>query len=110
MELGLLAGYVNDVRQGGTGIRFGLRFEIEERKWKWSEESWKEDRERTKDGENNNERMKRLCMPLMNSINRDLTFTAETPDEYENGKLPTLDFELWVRKDGELDHNYFQRQ
>ena len=26
MELGLLAGYVNDVRQGGTGIRFGLRF------------------------------------------------------------------------------------
>ena len=49
-------------------------------------------------------------MPLMNSINRDLTFTAETPDEYENGRLPTLEFELWVRKDGELDHNYFQRQ
>ena len=33
MELGLLAGYVDDVRQGGTGIRFGLRFEIEDRKW-----------------------------------------------------------------------------
>ena len=81
MELGLLAGYVDDVRQEGAGIRFGMRFKVEERKWRCREEDWKEYKERMMDRENKNERMKRLCMPVMNSINKDLTFTAETPEE-----------------------------
>ena len=69
------------MRQGGEGIRFGMRFKVEERKWRCREEDWKEYKERRMDRENKNERMKRLYMPVMNSINKDLTFTAETSEE-----------------------------
>ena len=40
---------MDDVRQGGTGIRFEMRFEVKERRW--NEDSWKEDKKRKRDRE-----------------------------------------------------------
>ena len=54
--------------------------------------------------------MARLCLPLMNSINPDLTFTAEVAEDFEDEKLPTLDTKLWMRKDGTLVHSYFEKE
>ena len=45
----------------------------------------------------------------MNSINRDLEFTVETPEDFEQEKLPTLDFKIWQEKDGTINHTYFQK-
>ena len=60
------------------------------------------------DGESADERMKRVCLPVMNCVNADLNFTAETAEEFPSGRLPTLDFELWL-KDGKIENNYFQK-
>ena len=109
MEVGLLSGYVDDVRQGGTCLRWGLRFEIEKKEWRWTECAMLEDEEKNKEGESNDERMIRICHPLMNSINPDLEFTAEIASEFANKRLPTLDFELWLETDGTINHSYFQK-
>ena len=42
------------------------------------EEDYLEDMELRRDGETRNERMIRLCLPMINSINEDLVFTAES--------------------------------
>ena len=112
MELLLLKGYVDDVRQGGMQLRYGLRWDTMSKGWKWTEKEWLEDLRRRKDGELPNERMKRICLPLMNSISKDLRFTAEIEEEFPSQRLPTLDFELWIdhSQDGMIKHNYFQKK
>ena len=57
----------------------------------WSEKAMWEVVERRKGGENRDERMRRICLPLLNSINEDLEFTAECAHDFENKRLPTLD-------------------
>ena len=46
--------------------------------------------------------MKRLCLTAIHSVNTDLVFTCELPEEFEDNKLPTLDFILWLDKMGLL--------
>ena len=48
-------------------------------------------------------------MPAINSINNNLEFTAEIPEEFPNQKLPTLDFFLWLDRAGLLNHSYYQK-
>ena len=50
--------------------------------------------------------MARICLPAMNAVNEDLTFTVEVASDFPEKKLPTLDFNLWMRKDQSLTHNY----
>ena len=59
--------------------------------------------------ETTNARMVRICLPAINSVNSDLEFTAEIPEEFPENKLPTLDFFLWLEKSGLLNHSYFQK-
>ena len=106
MELALLSGYVDDVRQGGTSLRLGMRFDIKKWSWTWSEEALREDEDLRETGENRDKRMVRLCLPICNNVNKDLEFTAETSHDFESGRLPTLDFELWLENDGELNPSY----
>ena len=108
MEIILLTGYVDDIRKSGTCVRLGLRF-IVGAGWKWSEADYQEDLEMRRTGESRNSRMVRICMPLVNSINQDLEFTSETPEDFDGKRLPTLDFEIWQEKDGKINHNYFQK-
>ena len=58
--------------------------------------------------EDNNTRMARICHPLMNAINRDLVFTVEVPEEFENDRLPTLDTKIWLES-GLLRFTYFEK-
>ena len=50
-------------------------------------------------GESRDKRMIRICLPVANQINKDLDFIAEAAVEFENQRLPTLDFELWLGGD-----------
>ena len=69
-----------------------------------------EDLDRQRGGECVNARMLRLCLPLVNSINEDLEFTAETPEDFPLLRLPTLDFSLWQDVEGKIHHTYFQKE
>ena len=44
----------------------------------------------------------------MNSINSDLEFTTESERDYDNGRMPTLSFEMWSTKDG-ISHSYYEK-
>ena len=59
--------------------------------------------------ETTNARMSRLCLPAINTINKDLQFTSEIPEDFKDNKLPTLDFYLWLLKNGHLNWSYFQK-
>ena len=51
-----------------------------------------EDRKlRIEDKETNNQRMSRICAPAQNSINEDLEFTQEVPEDFKDNRVPTLD-------------------
>ena len=45
----------------------------------------------------------------MNAINSDLRFTSESEEDFENGRLPTLSFQLWSEKQGNR-HSYFEKE
>ena len=68
-----------------------------------------EDKKKRMEGESDNQRMARICLDVMNSINPDLCFTVECQEEYQNERLPTLDFNIWQEEEGTLNHSYFQK-
>ena len=92
ITIGMLDGYVDDVRNNSTCLKYGTRWDEEKREFKITEDARREDQILRKEmHETSNERMGRICLPAINSINRDLVFTKETPEEFEDKKLPTLD-------------------
>ena len=78
----------------GVGI-LGTRFDKNAMKFHVVPEAVEEDTRKSWNGESTNQRMVRVCLEAMNSINQDLEFTMETPDEFPGEQLPTLDFKLW---------------
>ena len=105
----LLAGYVDDGRQITSLLEDGMRFNKEEGKFTYNEEAEREDIEKRKQGESENQKMARLCLTAMNSINPDLKFTTETQEDFPNERLPTLDFEMWMEHNNKVTHSYFQK-
>ena len=67
-------------------------------------EEWKVEHDEKNDS--TVKRMSEECLLAMNSINKDLKFTVETPEDFKNKREPTLDFEIWLEK-GMILHNYF---
>ena len=53
--------------------------------------------------------MARRCLPAMNSVNQDLRFTTEAPEDFERERLPTLDFVIWMVK-GIIYHSYYEKK
>ena len=106
----LLAGYVDDGRQLSSCLPMGYRFLEQEKTFEFQEQAEQEDKKRKSQGESTNERMARILLPAMNSINNNLEFTVETPEEFEQERLPTLDFTLWQEQDGTINHSYYQKQ
>ena len=41
---------------------------------------------------------KRIVLDILNSLSNDIRFTAEISEEFADGKIPTLDFAMWVEK------------
>ena len=101
--------YVDDGRQVTSLLAKGMRYARESRSFEWSKEAEDEDLEREKKGEGKGAFMARLCLPAMNDVNPDLTFTAEVEEDFESRKLPTLDTNMWMEEDGKISHNYFEK-
>ena len=102
LRIALLSSYVDDVRQGSTVLRLGMRFDHKSMDFKWSMEAELEDKD-LKGVETRNRRMTRICLPAMNSINPDLVFTAEVPEDFADKKLPSRHgiLEIWRHKSQE---------
>ena len=109
IEVLLLSGYVDDGRQVTSTLPLGMRYDKKSGMFQFSKEAEIEDKNKKSNGESCNQRMARICQTVMNSINPDLEFTVETPEEFENEKLPTLDFKIWQEKDQTINHTYFQK-
>ena len=106
VEPELLEVYVDDGRQAGAVFRLGTRFESTSRKMVITEDAMKEDKLLK---EEPNVRMARVCLPIMNSINEDLTFTVEVSQDFKDRRLPTLDMKMWLEK-GKIRHTYFEKE
>ena len=52
--------------------------------------------------------MARVCKDVMNDVSTDLEFTTESPEDFKEKKLPTLDFKLWL-KEGRILNSYFEK-
>ena len=37
-------------------------------------------------------------LEIFNSISKDIQFTAETAEDFKDGRIPTLDFSMWMDK------------
>ena len=110
LRIALLSSYVDDVRQGTTCLRFGMRFDVVKLEFVWSMGAEEEDKNMRREiGESNNRRMSRICLPAINSINKDLEFTSEVPEDFEDGRLPTLDTNWWQLEDYTISHSYFEK-
>ena len=110
IEVKLLAGYVDDGRQVTSVLEKGMKFNEESKKFEYCPVAYKEDMSKEREGETNNQRMARRCNPAMNIINNDLKFTTESQEDFEQERLPTLDFEMWMKENNnQIGHSYFQK-
>ena len=105
LRLPLMTGYVDDGRQGSTVLRRGMRFNEESKRFEHSDEQEEQD---DREDEPDNVRMAKRCLPAMNSVNPNLRFTTEAPEDFPRDRLPTLDFVLWMIN-GILFHTYFEK-
>ena len=80
-------------------------FDEERKEFVFDEEQKKIDDSKN---EPDNKRMARICLPAMNSVNQNLKFTTECPEDFERERLPTLDFVIWM-VNGQLYHSYFEK-
>ena len=76
-----------------------MRFNENKKVFQYSEEAEIEDKNRRSKGESNNQRMARICQAAMNSVNKDLQFTVESPEDFPKEQLPTLDFKIWQEQE-----------
>ena len=45
----------------------------------------------------------------MNAVSPDLVFTTETEADFNNGRLPTLSFQMWSEESG-LRHSFYEKE
>ena len=110
LKITLMKVYVDDGRQITSLMKKGMRYNAEKNEFQWSKEAEEEDEKLEKEGESKETFMARLCLPAMNAINKDLTFTAEVADDFPDKKLPTLDLNLWMKEDLTVSHTYFEKE
>ena len=105
----LLKIYVDDVRQSSTLIRKGLRYDARSKEWEWTKAAEEEDEKKEQEGESKDARMARILQPAMNGINSDLVFTTELSEDFDDDRLPTLDFKMWLEEDMEINHTFYEK-
>ena len=95
--------YVDDNRTVLSYLKEGMRFNERVGVFEFKERWKKEDSERDKVSRTLEEIGK-----AMNYVNDDLKFTIEREADFENGRLPTLAFEIWSTKEG-IRHSYYEK-
>ena len=101
----LLGGYVDDGRQESGVLPIGMEYDRSVERFEYSEEARDDDLARN---ETNEKRMARICLVAMNSINVDLVFTVEVASDFQDNRLPTLDFFFWPEWWG-LNHSFYEK-
>ena len=102
----LLSGlYVDDGRAYQRKLRLGERFNLAQRKFTYDADDEKSDVENNIE---RNELTRREVLKAMNSISKDLEFTMELCEDFEDLKLPTLSFSLFIGERG-IEHTYFEK-
>ena len=105
----ILKGYVDDNRQYTTKMTPGMRFDDNKKVFSLREELVEQDRGNN-DLESATRKMEIECRKAMNSINPDIQFTTETAYDFPQGRLHTLDTDIWVEDGGILRHSYYQKE
>jgi hypothetical protein len=108
LNVWFLRGYVDDGRQATSRMGIGMRYDQETNIFAMTEEGKAEDLDKREQGETDNQRMARVSRPCMDDINPDLKFTVECEDDFQERRLPTLDFYLWVVC-GVILFSYFEK-
>ena len=91
IETEVFARYVDDIRIILKGLDMG---------WRWGgaklefRNNWLE--EDRMEGLSKTERTSRVLRDIMNSIYDNIQFEMETPEDYDENKLPTLDLKCWM--------------
>ena len=110
IEVALAAGYIDDIRYLTTIIEKGRRWDEKEKRFVKKGEWEREDEE---SNQSDNERTSKEIRKVMNSVYQNIQFTSEIPSDFENQRLPTLDFEMWLEKEGEnkgkILHTFFEK-
>ena len=95
LEIFQSGGYVDDVRYLTPELEPGRRWDSKQKKFT-SKAEWRQD-----DLENGVSAAKRTSNEIRNAMNSvfwNIQFTSEITEDFNNGRLPTLDFELWVNE------------
>ena len=90
--------YVDDVRLVTSILEEGVTWQDKEKKF-CKKEGWTIEDE--KEDISEERRTARELQKAMNSIFTNIQFTLEIPEEFPEGKLPTLDFKCWLEGDEE---------
>ena len=72
LRVHLLAGYVDDGRQGTSVLPLGMKYNNDKKMFTHGEEQEQIDKNKQREGEATNQRMARICLEAMNLINNDL--------------------------------------
>ena len=86
-------------------LKLGSRFDPLSKKMHHCEQKEREDIEA---GVSRKQRTVEEIRKIMNAINSDLEFTTEVEEDFSNGRLPTLSFEVWSTQNG-LQHSSYEK-
>ena len=102
LDIPLCFVYVDDFRVGMTPIPYGYEWEHKTQKWTYSKEL-ADTEEQTLTPE---QKTSSALLQVMNGLYRDLVFTVESQEQFEDQHLPTLDCKLKLvnRPDGSASH------
>ena len=97
--------YVDDGRGIQRLLEYGERYVNSESAFRVIESCKVED---IKNNRSRREITREEVLKAMNNVNNDLTFTMELCEDFEDKRLPTLSFSMWLEKDG-IHHSYFEK-
>ena len=103
IKVDMAARYIDDIRQAMNALRRGWRWNGKE--LEHCQEWEQEDKASKKSGA---VRTGEVVNKIMDGIYSDLKFTTETGEEFENGRLPTLDMEMWI-ENGRILYSYYEK-
>lgn len=95
LDIGLVFVYVNDFRLGLEPIPYGWSYDKQENKWVHSTVAEQRERaELTPEAKTRQE-----LHNIMNSVDKELRFTTESQEQYQDGHMPTLDMKIALIND-----------
>jgi hypothetical protein len=94
--------FVDDARVFLYAVRPGWRWE---RSGLWYKKEWEEEDTLLSP----TERTKRMIQASMQGLTKCLSFTVETCEDFSNGWLPTLDFQIRVTESNIIEYSFYEK-